>query len=165
MVDKARGADGALDLLTLGDLVMAEIGAVKRAGGLDRIYPEQHTALLDSILDAGAAVSEMPLGYDPRARDFPRRNRLISGLSLGVVVVEAAKRSGSLITARMALEQGREAFLVGHFQAQDHRIGEEAHDPGEARLGTAGGRRADDDLGLTAVAVQQQDESGHEHVV
>jgi DNA processing protein len=82
------------------------------AGGLDRVYPAEHADLLEAILPAGAAISEMPLGWEPRARDFPRRNRLISGLSLGVVIVEAAKRSGSLITARLALEQGREVFAV-----------------------------------------------------
>ena len=83
------------------------------AGGHDRIYPPEHEDLLAAIIAAdGAAISEMPLGHVPRARDFPRRNRLISGASLGVVVVEAAHRSGSLITARMAAEQGREVFAV-----------------------------------------------------
>ncbi len=83
------------------------------AGGHDQIYPPEHDGLLAEILaQGGAAISEMPLGHVPRARDFPRRNRLISGLSLGVVVVEAAQRSGSLITARMAAEQGREVFAV-----------------------------------------------------
>jgi len=82
------------------------------AGGHAHIYPPEHKDLPDAILPAGAALSEMPLGWEPRGRDFPRRNRLISGLSLGVVIVEAAKRSGSLITARFALEQGREVFAV-----------------------------------------------------
>jgi DNA protecting protein DprA len=103
----ARGIDAAAHR---GSLATGTVAAL--AGGLDRIYPEQHTNLLESILESGAALSEMPLGYEPRARDFPRRNRLISGVSLGVVVIEAAKRSGSLITARMALEQGREVFAV-----------------------------------------------------
>jgi len=82
------------------------------AGGHERIYPSEHVDLLELILTEGAAVSEMPLTWEPRARDFPRRNRLISGLALGVVIVEAARRSGSLITARMAGEQGREVFAV-----------------------------------------------------
>src|SRR6202034_1197455 len=82
------------------------------AGGHDHIYPPEHKELLEAILPTRAAISEMPFGWEPRARDFPRRNRLISGLSLGVVIVEAAQRSGSLITARMALEQGREVFAV-----------------------------------------------------
>jgi DNA processing protein len=82
------------------------------AGGHDHVYPPEHAPLLEQILPNGAAVTEMPLGWQPRAADFPRRNRLISGLSVGVIIVEAAQRSGSLITARMAGEQGREVFAV-----------------------------------------------------
>ena len=83
------------------------------AGGHDRVYPSENAGLLERLIDAGgAAVTEMPLGWEPRAQDFPRRNRIVSGLSYGTVVVEAARRSGSLITARLALEQGREVFAV-----------------------------------------------------
>ena len=103
----ARGIDAAAHAASLATGTVAVL-----AGGQDRVYPPEHAQLLDDILTAGAAISEMPLGWEPRARDFPRRNRLISGLSLGVVIVEAAKRSGSLITARFALEQGREVFAV-----------------------------------------------------
>jgi DNA processing protein len=103
----ARGIDAAGHRATLATGTVAVL-----AGGHDRIYPPEHNVLLASILDAGAAVSEMPFGWEPRAGDFPRRNRLISGLSAGIIVVEAAQRSGSLITARMALEQGREVFAV-----------------------------------------------------
>lgn len=83
------------------------------AGGLGRVYPSENEALLARILDEGGAVlSEMPFSWEPKARDFPRRNRIVSGLSLGTVVVEAARRSGSLITARFANEQGRIVFAV-----------------------------------------------------
>lgn len=82
------------------------------AGGLDQVYPPQNIPLLNRLLEQGAAISEMQLGLAPRGRDFPRRNRLVSGLSLGTVVVEAARKSGSLITARFANEQGRLVFAV-----------------------------------------------------
>lgn len=82
------------------------------AGGLGKVYPADHEPLLEWILEKGAAVSEMPFGWEARGRDFPRRNRIISGLCRAVVVVEAARRSGSLITARFAAEQGREVFAV-----------------------------------------------------
>ena len=103
----ARGIDAAAHRASL---VAGSIAVL--AGGHDRIYPEPHTDLLEAVLHEGAAITEMPFGWEPRAQDFPRRNRIISGLSLGVVIVEAAKRSGSLITARFALEQGREVFAV-----------------------------------------------------
>ena len=82
------------------------------AGGLDRIYPPEHVGLSEEICDHGAIMSEMPLGWEPRGRDFPRRNRIVSGLAMGIVVVEAARKSGSLITSRFANEQGREVFAV-----------------------------------------------------
>ena len=104
----ARGIDQAAHRASLKGGTVAVL-----AGGHDRIYPPEHEDLLASIFDSGgAAISEMPLGHVPKARDFPRRNRLISGTALGVVVVEAAHRSGSLITARIAAEQGREVFAV-----------------------------------------------------
>jgi DNA processing protein len=103
----ARGIDAAAHRASLSTGTVAVL-----AGGHDRVYPPEHAELLEAMLAEGAALSEMPLAWEPRARDFPRRNRLISGLSLGVVVVEAARRSGSLITARLAGEQGREVFAV-----------------------------------------------------
>lgn len=103
----ARGVDGEAHAGALASGTVAVL-----AGGVDNIYPPQHEALYARIAEQGAIVSERRIGWSPTARDFPRRNRIISGLSLGVVVVEAAARSGTLITARFALEQGREVFAV-----------------------------------------------------
>jgi len=104
----ARGVDTRAHRAALDPGTVAVL-----AGGHDRIYPSENAPLVDAILDRGGAiVSEMPFGWEPRGRDFPRRNRIVSGLCYGVVVVEAARRSGSLITARFALEQGREVFAV-----------------------------------------------------
>jgi len=93
-----------------GSLPTGTIAVV--AGGVDHIYPPENKVLYDAIKEKGAIVSESPFGASPKAHFFPRRNRLISGLSTGVIVVEAAYKSGSLITARFALEQGREVFAV-----------------------------------------------------
>ncbi len=103
----ARGIDQAAHRASVESGTVAVL-----AGGHDKIYPPEHTDLLEAIVEHGAAISEMPLAHVARAHDFPRRNRLVSGISLGVVVVEAAMRSGSLITARLAAEQGREVFAV-----------------------------------------------------
>ncbi len=103
----ARGIDACAHRATLAS---GTVGVL--AGGLDRPYPPENVALIEEIIERGAVVSEMPFGYEPRGKDFPRRNRIVSGLSLATVVVEAARRSGSLITARFAQEQGREVFAV-----------------------------------------------------
>ncbi len=104
----ARGIDAAAHN---GALATGRTIAVV-AGGLDMPYPPEHVALQARIAETGAVVSEAPLGTAPQARHFPRRNRIVAGLALGVVVVEAAQRSGSLITARIAQEAGREVFAV-----------------------------------------------------
>ena len=103
----ARGIDAAAHEAALDSGTVAVV-----AGGIDIVYPPENQALYDAIRERGVIVSEMRLGEAPQARHFPRRNRLISGLARGVVVVEAAERSGSLITAQYALEQGREIFAV-----------------------------------------------------
>lgn len=106
----ARGIDA---LAHRGSLDTGTIAVM--AGGLDVIYPIENTGLFHDIAQRGLVVSEMPFGCEPQARHFPRRNRIVAGLAQAVIVVEAAVRSGSLITARLALEQGREVMAVpGH---------------------------------------------------
>lgn len=103
----ARGIDASAHNACVDTGTAAVLG-----GGVDHIYPRQNSEIYERIKNQGALISESPLGYRASARDFPRRNRIISGLSLGVVVIEAAERSGTLITARYALEQNREVMAV-----------------------------------------------------
>lgn len=106
----ARGIDAAAHVAAMATGTIAVLG-----GGIDIIYPPEHADLQARIGAEGCLVCEQPPGFQPRGQDFPRRNRIISGVSRGIVVVEAAKRSGTLITARFAGEQGREVFAVpGH---------------------------------------------------
>ncbi len=103
----ARGVDTAAHLGATPAKTIAVM-----AGGIDVVYPPENEELHRHIASEGLVVSEMPLSFRPKAEHFPRRNRIVSGLSLGVIVVEAAERSGSLITARLAGEQGRDVFAV-----------------------------------------------------
>lgn len=103
----ALGIDGEVHAASLATGTIAVLG-----GGIDHVYPPQHERLYQEIAERGLIVSESPTGYKARAQDFPRRNRIITGLARGTVVVEAAERSGSLISARMAGEQGREVMAV-----------------------------------------------------
>ena len=103
----ARGIDSAAHVGSISSGTIAVI-----AGGLDVAYPPENAALQERIAAEGLLVAEQPMGVVPQARHFPRRNRIISGLSQGVVIVEAAPKSGSLITARFAAEQGREVMAV-----------------------------------------------------
>jgi len=106
----ARGVDAAAHSAVLDHGTIAVM-----AGGVDMLYPAENAALAEALLDKGLRLSEQPMGLQPQARHFPRRNRLVSGLARAVVVIEAAGRSGSLITARAALDQGREVMAVpGH---------------------------------------------------
>ena len=106
----ARGVDTACHKGALETGTVAVI-----AGGIDSIYPPENKDLYAAITEKGAIVAELPFGATPKGTNFPQRNRIISGLSYGVIVVEATLKSGSLITARMALEQNREVFAVPGF--------------------------------------------------
>ena len=118
--DLARRGIGVVSGLAKGIDSAAHKGCLMGKGftvgvmgtGIDIVYPQSNKRLAEQISGSGALITEFPIGSPPEARNFPIRNRLISGLSRGVVVVEATKKSGSLITASMALEQGREVFAV-----------------------------------------------------
>ena len=109
----ALGVDGAAHEGALEGSPAGQLATIAVVGtGLDRVYPRQHLSLARQIAQQGLMLSEYPLGSSPRAEHFPRRNRIISGLAQGTLVVEAALESGSLITAKQALEQGREVFAI-----------------------------------------------------
>ena len=149
----ARGVDGVAhrSALTTGGRTIAVL-----ACGLDIVYPPEHTKLAVEISQRGALISEYPLGTQPRADYFPRRNRILSGISLGVLIVEGDEDSGSLITARSALDQNREVFAVpGSIYSPTHRGANKLIQKGEAKLVT----RTEDileELNLTMTTATEQ---------
>jgi DNA processing protein len=114
----ARGIDTSTHIASLDSGTIAVV-----AGGIDQIYPKENSDLYRDICEKGCVVSEMPFGTTPTAHHFPRRNRIVSGLSKGVIVIEASMRSGSLITARLAGEQGREVFAIPGFPGDPRAAG------------------------------------------
>lgn len=128
----ARGIDVAAHRASLAGGTVAVL-----AGGQGRIYPAQHADLVEELIETGVALSESPFEMEPRGQDFPRRNRIVAGLSLATVVVEAARRSGSLITARMAFEENREVFAV-----PGSPLDPRAEGANDLLHGVAGGSRA-----------------------
>ena len=114
----ARGIDGEAHAASLSSGTIAVLG-----GGIDHIYPRQHEQLYNEIAERGLILSENPIGYRATSRDFPRRNRIVTGLSAGVIVIEAAERSGSLISARTAAEQNRDVFAVPGSPLDDRYAG------------------------------------------
>lgn len=143
----ARGIDGAAHRASLDSGTAGVVG-----GGLDVIYPEENRELHKEIARRGVLVAEMPLGTQPRAKLFPRRNRIISGLSLAVVVVEAAMRSGSLITARFALEQGRDVLSVPGSPLDPRAAGSNSL----IKQGAALVENADDIVAALGTAIERQ---------
>lgn len=128
----ARGIDTAAHEASLESGTVAVL-----AGGIDEIYPAENADLYNAITENGCVISEMPIGTKPTAHHFPRRNRIVSGLSRGTVVVEASVKSGSLITARMAAEQGREVFAVPGFPGDPRAAGPNSLIQSGARLVTS----------------------------
>lgn len=149
----ALGIDGVAHLAALdaGGRTLAVLGC-----GVDRIYPARHKRLAERIMASGAVLSDYALGTAPEARNFPPRNRIISGLSRGTLVVEAGRRSGSLITLQFALEHGRETFAVpGSVYHRQSDGTNEAIKRGEAKLVTAV-EDVMDELNLSMVVQQRE---------
>ncbi len=152
----ARGIDAAAHASALRYATAAVF-----AGGLEHVYPKENNELFARILDAGGCgVSEMPLGWVPRGQDFPRRNRIISGLALATVVIEAAKRSGSLITARYALEQNRVVGAVPASPLDPRASGVNSLIRDGAVLITRASDLIDELTDLTAAKIRRRDDDG-----
>jgi DNA processing protein len=146
----ARGIDTAAHEASLDSGTIAVL-----AGGLDQVYPLENTGLYNLIKDKGCILSEMPLGTKPTAHHFPRRNRIVSGLSKGVLVAEATLKSGSLITARLAAEQGREVFAVPGFPGDPRGAGPNNLIQNGAKLVTSA-----DDILSELISVSQPQSTG-----